>query len=80
MKDTLNHLTLGTQAKIVQLNSSGSLRRRLLDLGFVKDTNITAVLKSPSGDPIAYEVRGSLIALREEDSKKIEITKATDQE
>lgn len=73
MIDTLNNLKLGEQGKINSLNCTGALRRRLLDLGLVKNTKITAMLKSPSGDPIAYEVRGSVIALRQEDSKQIEI-------
>lgn len=39
----------------------------------VKGTPIKAVLKSPSGDPIAYEVRGSIIAIREEDAHLITV-------
>ena len=45
----------------------------MLDLGFTKGTTIIPVLKSPFGDPTAYEVRGSIIALREEDSCLIDI-------
>ena len=73
MKDTLNNLNLGTEGKIEALNCSGSIRRRLLDLGLIKDTKIIPIFRSPSGDPIAYEVRGCIIALREEDSKNIDI-------
>lgn len=76
MRDTLEQLSLGTQAKIENLHCTGSLRRRLLDLGFVNGTKITPILKSPSGDPTAYEVRGSVIALRTEDSRNIEISLA----
>jgi len=73
MEDTLNNLKIDTQAQIQSLDCTGSIRRRLLDLGLVKNTKITPVFKSPSGDPTAYEVRGSVIALREEDSKNIKI-------
>ena len=73
MKNTLNSLSLNTTAQIESLNCSGSVRRRLLDLGLVKGTKITPVFISPSGDPTAYEVRGSVIALREDDSKRIQI-------
>ncbi len=72
---TLNKLRLNTTAKIESLNCTGSIHRRLLDLGLVKGTKITPVLISPSGDPTAYEIRGSIIALREEDSKNIKIFK-----
>jgi len=44
-----------------------------LDLGIIKNTKITPIIKSPSGNPIAYEIRKSVIALREDDTKKIEI-------
>jgi DtxR family Mn-dependent transcriptional regulator len=42
----------------------GPQRRRLLDLGVVPGTVITAELASASGDPVAYRIRGALIALR----------------
>lgn len=71
--NTLNNLSLNTQGKIKSLNCTGAIRRRLLDLGLVQDTKITPILKSPSGDPTAYEVRGSVIAIREDDSKQIEV-------
>ena len=68
---TLDTLPINSSCKIVSLNCSGALQRRLLDLGLVHNTPIKAVLKSPFGDPTAYEVRGSTIALREEDAKLI---------
>ena len=55
------------------LSAIGSLKRRLLDLGIIKGTTITPVLKSPSGDPTAFEIRGALIALRKEDALLIKI-------
>ena len=48
MKNTLSNLNLGTTAKIQNLDCTGSIRRRLLDLGLVKNTKITPILKSPS--------------------------------
>ena len=52
----------------------GNIRRRLLDLGLVKGAKITPVLVSPSKDPRAFEIRGTLIAIRREDAKLINIT------
>ena len=60
--------------KIVSINCVGPIHRRLLDLGLIQDTSIKAVLKSPFGDPTAYEVRGSTIALRTEDAQSIKCT------
>jgi len=49
----------------------GAQRRRLLDLGVVRDTEITPELVSATGDPIAYRVRGALIALRRAQASQI---------
>lgn len=51
----------------------GQIRRRFLDLGMICGTKIKPVLISPSGDPTAFEIRGTTIALRKEESSKIEI-------
>lgn len=68
---TLDTLPLNSSCRIVSLKCSGILQRRLLDLGLVKNTSVKASLRSPFGDPTAYEVRGSTIALREEDARRI---------
>ena len=68
---TLDKLDIDKCAVIINLNCSGDLRRRLLDLGLVCGTNIKAIFKSPLGNPIAYEIRGTTIALRKEDSRFI---------
>ncbi len=70
---TLDKLDINDNAIILNLNCKGDLRRRLLDLGLVNGTNIKANFKSPMGNPIAYEVRGTTIALRKEDSSLISI-------
>ena len=70
---TLHELKLEKIGKIKDINCSDNIKRRLLDLGFVKETKVKPVLISPSGDPKAFDVRGTLIAIREEDTKKIEI-------
>lgn len=73
--DTLNMLPIGSKATVKSLKASGLEHRRLLDLGMVEGTQIEAVLKSPLGDPVAYNIRGALIALRNEDAAKIELYK-----
>jgi ferrous iron transport protein A len=67
----LNFVPIGKTAKVKSLISDGILRRRMLDLGLISDTVIEAVQKSPSGDPIAYWIRGAVIALRSEEANKI---------
>lgn len=71
--NTLNEVKLNEEVIIKKINCSGNIKRRILDLGMIEGTKIKPVLKSPLGDPTAYEVRESLISLREEESKCIEI-------
>ena len=70
---SLNDLPIGSKGSVYSLQSSGIERRRLLDLGLVQGTIVEALQKSPSGDPIAYFIRGAVIALRDEDAKKITV-------
>lgn len=68
---SLNSLAIGQRARVVLLNSTGLMRRRLLDLGVIQGTIIEALQEGPSGDPIAYLIRGAVIALRSEVSSMI---------
>jgi len=71
----ITHLKPGECAVIKALISKSTIRKRLLDLGMIEGTKIECVLKSPCGDPIAYCVRGAVIALRNEDSDCIIVDK-----
>ena len=70
---SLDTLPINFDAKISKINCNENLKRRLLDLGLINGTKIKAILKSPLGNPIAYKIRGSTIALRKEDSKLITV-------
>ena len=61
----------GSVAKVINLFTTGSMRRRLQDIGLIEGTDVECLQKSPSGDPVAYLIRGAVIALRAEDSEKI---------
>jgi len=71
---TLSDLKIGQTAKVKELISYGSIRRRLLDIGLIEGTEVECLQKSPSGDPVAYLIRGAVIALRSEDSTNIIIS------
>lgn len=60
----------------ISKESRGDSRRRLLDLGFVKGTEISVDLLSPMRNPTAYSVKGTSIALRRDQASKILIKKA----
>ena len=52
---------------------SGGMRRRVQDLGLVPGTRVTCVRRALSGDPIAYRIRGAVVALRKCDAAQIEV-------
>lgn len=68
---TLERIAEGQTARVSSLLSTGSMRRRLQDIGLIEGTDITCLQKSPAGDPVAYLIRGAVIALRSEDSSQI---------
>lgn len=73
--DALSDLSPGSVCLIVSLELSGLLRRRILDLGIVPGTLIRCIRRGPSGDPTAYLVRETLIALRHDDAAQILVRK-----
>ena len=77
---TLNELSINETCRIKDLLSDGDARRRMLDMGFIPGTRLTAAVKAPFGEPTAYLVRGTLIALRKNDAEKIIIEKEPEKE
>lgn len=72
---TLNDIAPEEKAKIKSINISGSMKRRLLDIGLIENTVIECVGKSPMGDPKAFLIRGAVIAIRSDDGSKIIVEK-----
>ncbi len=72
----LTALQPGETARVLGISPliRGVERRRLLDLGILPGTAISAELRSPGGDPTAYQVRGALIALRADQASLIRVT------
>ncbi len=62
-----------SNVKVVDVKAEGNLRRRFFDLGIIEGTNIKVLYGGPFGDPKAYLIRGTVIAIREEDGEKIEV-------
>lgn len=67
----LNQLPVGKAAKVIALISNGPERRRILDLGITEGTRVEPLFPSPSGNPVAYLIRGAVIALRAEDASRV---------
>lgn len=75
MCPTLNDIPVGCNALVKKINASGIKKRRLLDLGLVPGTKVEAVGRSPLGDPTAYNIRGAVIALRNEEASMVQVSK-----
>lgn len=67
----LSQLKPGQSAIVKCLETTGAMKRRLLDLGLTARTEVFCLGKSPMGDPSAYLIRGAVIAIRAADSRSI---------
>ncbi|MBY3619418.1 ferrous iron transport protein A [Acinetobacter sp. CUI P1] len=67
----LSEAAKGSTLRINGIEVQGVLRRRLLDLGFVVGNAVEVLRRSPLGDPIAFRVSNTTIALRREESSLI---------
>lgn len=63
----------GQPAKIVSMTLDASEKRRLMDLGFSIGTLIERLFDAPLGGTIAFRIRGTVVALRQEQSDEIEV-------
>lgn len=73
MKETLSDLRPGQWARVSELGMAGETRRRLQDIGLIPGTHVLCVKESPLGDPVAYEIRGAVMALRRADAARVEV-------
>jgi DtxR family Mn-dependent transcriptional regulator len=75
--ETLASINIGEEATVLNISKAcrGQQRRRLLDLGIVPGTKVRAEMRSASGDPTAYNVRGALVALRKHHAEMIFVQK-----
>lgn len=73
-KCVLSDLKVGQKAKILNLNETNkAIRRHLLDMGLIKDTEVTIKKIAPMGDPIDINLRDYELCIRKADLSKIEV-------
>ena len=70
---TVVDLKIGETAKVVKLNGEGPVKRRIMDMGITKGTEVTVRKVAPLGDPIEITVRGYELSLRKDEASKIEM-------
>ena len=70
---TLNELKVGATAKVVKLNGEGAVKRRIMDMGLTKGTEVYVRKVAPLGDPIELTIRGYELSIRKDEAEKVEI-------
>ncbi|HIQ75673.1 MAG TPA: ferrous iron transport protein A [Candidatus Cottocaccamicrobium excrementipullorum] len=71
--ETLKDVNCGNTVKVVKLHGEGAVRRRIMDMGITKGTEIYVRKVAPLGDPVEVTVRGYELSLRKEDAQMIEV-------
>jgi len=70
---TVVDLKIGETAKVVKLNGEGPVKRRIMDMGITKGTEVTVRKVAPLGDPIELTVRGYELSIRKDEAARIEV-------
>ena len=70
---TLKDVPVGETCQVVAIRGTGPLKRRLMDMGITKGTEIKVTKLAPLGDPMELTVRGYQLSLRKEEAQNIEV-------
>ena len=70
---TLKETSVGETVKVVKLNGSGPVKRRIMDMGITKGVDVFVRKVAPLGDPVEVTVRGYELSLRKADAEMIEV-------
>jgi len=71
LEKRLSELEPGERGIITRVEGSGALRKRLLDMGLVKGTEITVIRRAPLGDPVEFLLKGYNLSLRKKEGDKV---------
>lgn len=70
---TLRQAKIGDTVKVVKIHGEGAVKRRIMDMGITKGTQLFIRKVAPLGDPIEVSVRGYELSIRKADADTIEI-------
>lgn len=70
---TLKDVKIGETVTVKKLTGEGAVKRRIMDMGITKGTEVTVRKAAPLGDPIEVTVRGYELTLRKQDAEMIEV-------
>lgn len=71
--ETLRDVKCGASVKVVKLHGEGAVKRRIMDMGITRGTQVYVRKVAPLGDPVEVTVRGYELSLRKEDTQMIEV-------
>ena len=71
--ETLRNVKCGQSVRVVKLHGEGAVKRRIMDMGITKGTDVYVRKVAPFGDPVEVTVRGYERSLRKADAEMIEI-------
>ena len=71
--NTLRETKIGKTVTIVKVHGEGAVRRRIMDMGITKGTQVYVRKVAPLGDPIEITVRGYELSIRKADAEMIEV-------
>lgn len=70
---TLRDAKVGETVKISKLRGEGAVKRRIMDMGITKGTDVFIRKLAPLGDPVEISVRGYELSIRKSDAEMIEV-------
>ena len=70
---TLKEVTCGSTGSVVKLHGEGAVKRRIMDMGITRGTQVFVRKVAPFGDPVEVTVRGYELSLRKADAEMIEV-------
>lgn len=70
---TLREVPIGDTVRVVKLHGEGAVKRRIMDMGLTKGTQVTVCKVAPLGDPIELAVRGYELSIRKDEAAAIEV-------
>ena len=77
---SLAHLPVGVQARVISINESSPVTRRLMEMGVVPGAPVRVIKAAPLGDPLEIRVRGYHLALRRAEAQTITVAAMSDHE
>lgn len=70
---TLRYVSIGHTVVVTKINGEGAIKRRIMDMGITKGTEVYVRKVAPLGDPIEVTVRGYELSIRKADAEMIEV-------